>query len=543
VVDWSWDLLSEPERAVARRLAAFAGGATAAAAERVCAGPPVAGDVFELVASLVDKSIVVAVPQPDGAATRYRMLETIREYAGERLDEAGERAVAEATHLAAMLDLVEAAEPHLRGADQLPWLARLRAEAEEIDVALQRAVAAEDAASGHRLVAGMGWSWIIRGLFEDLARWLDAVLPLDGPAPASARAVNWAYEALQCAVRRDGSGERDAVTAVVALAGELPRPLPPTLQLTWPIHTLFVDADDGPIRRLAAEAENPWVRGFAINTLALVAENNGALEEQRQLLRAAHEAFRGTGDRFGLGMVVHSLGELEDIAGEYEAAASAYDESIALAAELGNTDDLPLFESNRAMLEARRGDLGSARARLSQALDLPAAGNDGALLISLAHVEQMAGDLDRARHHLTAAAAADGIGSPHRRTSLGLTSAAVELAAGDLAAARACLAEAVATSAETRDGPVIARVAEMAATLALAEGDPAAAGLLLGVAAAQRGAVDVGNPEVLAAYDRARALGPAADEAMRRGRELPRDEGCAALAAYVGEQAAQVRRW
>src|SRR5687768_12623633 len=143
VVDWSWDLLTEPERAVARRLAVFAGGATAEAAERVCAGSPASEDVFELLAALVDKSIVVAVPQP-GMATRYRMLETIREYAGERLDEACERRAAETAHLAVLLELAEAAEPHLRGGGQLPWLARLRAEADEIDVALHRAVAAAD---------------------------------------------------------------------------------------------------------------------------------------------------------------------------------------------------------------------------------------------------------------------------------------------------------------------------------------------------------------------------------------------------------------
>jgi tetratricopeptide (TPR) repeat protein len=324
----------------------------------------------------------------------------------------------------------------------------------------------------------------------------------------------------------------------VGLADELPRPLHPTLQLTWPIHTLFVDADDGPVRRLAAEAEDPWVRGFAFNTLALSAENNGEVDEQRQLLRAAHEAFRVTGDRFGLGMVVHSLGELEDIAGEYEAAASAYDESIALAAELGNTDDLPLFMSNRAMLDARRGDLRSARARLHEALQVhpPRLGNDGALLISLAQVERMAGELDRARKHLAAAAVTDGIDRPHRRSSLAVAGAAVEVAAGDPAAARVCLAEAVAAAVETGDGPVIAGVAEVAVMLALAEGDRAAAGLLLGVAATQRGATDVGNPEVLA------VLAAAADNAVQRGQELPRDEGLAALVAFVGGTA-QVRRW
>jgi len=546
VVDWSWDLLTEPERAVARRLAAFAGGATADAAERVCTGPPAAGDVFELLASLVDKSIVVAVPQPDGAPTRYRMLETIREYAGERLDEAGERVAAEAAHLATLVELVETAEPHLRRADQLHWLARLRAEAEEIDVALRRAVAAGDAASAHRLVAAMTWSWIIRGLFEDVERWSGALLVMDGPAPTEARALNRAYEALLRATRRDGRGALDAVVAAEVLSRDLPHPLHPTIQLTWPTHALFVDSDEGPAQRLAAEASDPWVRGFAYHVLAMDAENRGAIDEQRRLLRAAHEAFRATGDRFGLGMAVHSLGELEDIAGEYEAAAAAYDESIALAEELGNTDDIPLFVNNRAMLDARRGDIGAARTRLRRALEGhgPPSGNEGVLLVSLAHVERMAGDVGRARQHLAAAPPIDARDRPHWRVRLATARAAVEVAAGDPAAARAHLAEAVAAAAATRDGPVIAGVAEVAVTLALAEGDPAAAGLLLGVAAAQRGAVDLGNPEVLAAYERVRAvLGPEADEQARRGLELARDEGSAALVAYADGQAAQMRRW
>jgi tetratricopeptide (TPR) repeat protein len=244
--------------------------------------------------------------------------------------------------------------------------------------------------------------------------------------------------------------------------------------------------------------------------------------------------------------VVHSLGELEDIAGEYEAAAGAYDESIALARELGNTDDLPLFANNRAMLEARHGDLGAARTRLREALEEcePRLGNYGILLASLARVERMAGHVDRARQHLAAAAATDGEDRPHWRTHLATVGTAVEVAAGDLRAARVHLAEAVSVAVAMRDGPVVAGVAEAAVMLALAEDDPAMAALLLGVAAAQRGAVDVGNPEVMAAYDRVRAaLGREADEAVRRGRELPRDEGSAALVAYAGDPAGQVRRW
>ncbi|MHA6623085.1 BTAD domain-containing putative transcriptional regulator [Pseudonocardia sp. DLS-67] len=550
VVDWSWDLLGEPERAVARRLAAFAGGATAAAAERVCAGPPVAGDVFELLASLVDKSIVVAVPQPHGAPTRYRMLETIREYAGERLDEAGERGAAEAAHLAVLVDLAETAEAHLRGADQLPWLARLRAEADEIDVALQRAVVAGDTATAHRVVAAMAWSWVIRGLFDDLTRWLDALHAMDGPVPARARALNHAHMALVRTSRRDFAAVRGEIDSAIDLCRELPSPLPPLLELARPCFALFGGADGADVERLAVESGDPWVRGFAHHMLAMVAENDGRVDEERRQLRAAHEEFRTVGDRFGLGMAVHSLGELEDIAGQHDAAERAYDESIALAMELGNDDDLPLFLGRRGMLAARRGDLDAARACLQEALALPSAtpGNDGALSISLAHVERLAGNLEEARRHLAGAGTTAGVDRPHRAAARATAEASIELAAGGRTAARAHLADAAEAAAEAADGPVVAVVAEVAAALALDDGDAATAARLLGVAAAQRGAVDLGNPEVLDAYDRARAaLGPAVDEEVRRGQELPRDEGLAALVAYVGgpvaPHRAQVRRW
>jgi predicted ATPase/DNA-binding SARP family transcriptional activator len=538
VVDWSWDLLDEPERAVARRLAAFAGGATAAAAERVCSGPagPAPGEVFELLAALVDKSLVVAVPQEEGTSTRYRMLETIREYAGERLDEAGERAAAQAAHAAVVLELAEAAEPRLRGAEQLQWLVRLRAEADEIDIALRRAVAAADAATAHRLVAAMAWSWIERGLFDEVERWVEAVQLLTGPAPLRARAMNTGFLALVRVARGDLPAAAQAVETALALATDLPRPLPPLLELLGPVYTLFSGADADPIEQLSAAAPDPWVRAFALQMQAQIAGNEGQLDDQRRYVRAAHELFARTGDRFGLGMVVHALGELEDVAGEHDAAARAYDEAIALAGELGNDDDLPQFMSRRASLAARRGDVVTAREMLRQASTLTRGpfGMGGILSISFAHVERLAGDLDAARAHLDRGATElgdGGPGAPQRSAYLAMTRAAVELAAGDRSATWAALSDAVAAAVEGRDGPVAAGVAEVAAQVVLAEGDAECAGMLLGIAAAQRGAVDRGNPEVMAAHDRVRdALGPAAAEwAVRRGRQLPRAEGMSAL--------------
>jgi len=128
VVDWSWDLLDEPERALWRRFSVFAGGATLEAAEQVCAGPAAAntviraGQVLDLLSALADKSLLTVRHGPGGP--RYRMLEIIRAYGQERLAEAGERDAVREEHARHFTGLAEASQDHLRGARQLDWLRR-----------------------------------------------------------------------------------------------------------------------------------------------------------------------------------------------------------------------------------------------------------------------------------------------------------------------------------------------------------------------------------------------------------------------------------
>ena len=126
VVDWSWELLTDAEQMVLRRLSVFSGGASLEAAEQVCAGDGVEQEqVLELLTALAEKSLLL--PEGD-SAPRYRMLGTIKEYAGDRLAEAGESDLARHAHLAYFTELAETAEPHLRRAEQLEWLATLEAD-------------------------------------------------------------------------------------------------------------------------------------------------------------------------------------------------------------------------------------------------------------------------------------------------------------------------------------------------------------------------------------------------------------------------------
>ncbi|MFF9898447.1 BTAD domain-containing putative transcriptional regulator [Streptomyces longispororuber] len=186
VVDWSWDLLDDAERTVLREVSVFAGGWDLEAAEAVCTGP--AADV---VGALVDKSLVVATPcaGTDGGGMRYRMLETIHEYATERAAETPEvRAAAERRHSAYVRALVERAEPLLRSAEQLPCIGRLETELDNIRAALQRALVQHDEDQATALTLAMGWFWWLRNYRVEGSEWVSRVLrmtALPPPAPSS----------------------------------------------------------------------------------------------------------------------------------------------------------------------------------------------------------------------------------------------------------------------------------------------------------------------------------------------------------------------
>ncbi|GAQ65937.1 AfsR/SARP family transcriptional regulator [Streptomyces scabiei] len=187
VVDWSWELLDEDERYVLRRLSVFAGGCDLAAAEAVC-GPA----ALESLGSLVDKSLVVAAPSEGSAAgtggeMRYRLLETVVEYARERLDETGTRAAAERAHLTYYRELVRVTDPLLRGAGQRAAIGLLELEYENIRTALRYAVAERDEQEALCLALSLCWYWQMRDLKSEARHWSAQVKEL-GPNPFTAPA-------------------------------------------------------------------------------------------------------------------------------------------------------------------------------------------------------------------------------------------------------------------------------------------------------------------------------------------------------------------
>ena len=178
-IDWSYNLLPSSEQILFRRLSVFVGGWTLEAAESVCKGestssPERNGDVLTLLEHLINKSLVIRDEAQTGS--RYRMLETMSQYASEKLAESGESKLLQSNHLKNFLNLAETAEPHLQSADQVKWLALLDSEYQNLRAALSWAVDVPPAESILRLAGALGSYWRIRSYWLEGAKWLDRAL-------------------------------------------------------------------------------------------------------------------------------------------------------------------------------------------------------------------------------------------------------------------------------------------------------------------------------------------------------------------------------
>ena len=195
-IDWSYDLLTELEKNLLQKLAVFDGGWTLDAAEAIVEVGPMRRQTFTLLLQLVNKSLVVA--EERAGATRYRMLETIRQYAGEKLHDTGEEIATRQRHFAYFLAFAETAAPHLHGAQQLVWAERLEVEHDNLRAAL--AWARDHGAGGGwstdgadaelRLAGAMYWFWLLRDYQSEGRRWLEGALArTEGSVRTAARAT------------------------------------------------------------------------------------------------------------------------------------------------------------------------------------------------------------------------------------------------------------------------------------------------------------------------------------------------------------------
>jgi predicted ATPase/DNA-binding SARP family transcriptional activator len=537
VVDWSWELLSEPERALARRIAVFPAGVTAASAAAVGVGAHVGSDdVPELLAALVDRSLLTLVDREHG---RYRMLETIREYGIERLEEAGELADVRTAHARHFAALVEEADPQLRRREQLTWFSLLQAERENVLSALRWLAEIGDAATALRLAVSSCWFWLLASSQSDATAALRVAVAVPGGADLLDRVIAEAMLSLGDdeteAELRERMGEildrldmMDLTARPIAVAA-----LP---VLAW----VTGSPERGEALFDAARAHpDPWVRATVPLALGHDAENRGDLPAVREHLTTALAAFRAIGDRWGLNATLLSIGGLCLLEEDLDGAARALEEARELMAELGADAEQAMLHLRLADVHSRQGDLAAAlhHARLARdATDL--GGDESAMTESaLARVLWLLDEREEALEvlaHAVATVERLGTGSPARGHADALvrgSAALIELDAGRPEEARRLIAGAYPAAVGTNDLPVVALVGLAVSALARHDGAPVDAAEILGAAARLRGSADRTSPDVVVLTARLRdELGDAAFEAaFAAGRRLDRESALARL--------------
>ncbi|MFE3329753.1 BTAD domain-containing putative transcriptional regulator [Streptomyces sp. NPDC059176] len=433
VIDWSWDLLDSSEHAVLRRLSVFAGGCDLTAAESVCRDPSdhtpagrTGPDVATLLGSLVDKSLVVAVPGADGEM-RYGLLETVAEYAGERLDEAGEREAAERRHLVHYRELARTLDPRLRGSGQRVALARLRLEHGNLRTALRQAVTARDEHEGLSLVLSLAWYWQLRDLRTEACHWAGAVSAL-GPDPFAPPVVPAPPLTERCTddpppLRPDLLAEARRQARLVRMitmdhaieewtttdrrrwldrVTEAYHPgLPQACRFPaslWFFAVLVAGDRERVLEvldttaRTAEDAGYDWELAAVLQVRAnALADHTVSADDARRDADRSLEIFERLGDSWGAAEALSARGEAYERSGAYEAAADDLRRAIDRAAVLGAQSQVSLLRARLAgvLIEMSRG--AEAEAILREVLDAgPESGYEGAIAARLILALQLA---------------------------------------------------------------------------------------------------------------------------------------------------------
>ncbi|MFJ2055858.1 AfsR/SARP family transcriptional regulator [Streptomyces sp. NPDC087908] len=382
VVDWSWELLEDPERAVLRRLAVFTGGTDLVAAEAVCGGAGT-GEVLDLLGALVDKSLVVAVPGRDGTGMRFRLLETVAEYARERLVESGEEGEVERRHLTYYRELARTTDPELRGSGQVEAVALLEREHDNLRGALRTAVAFGAEQEVLCLVHSLSWFWQLRHHQADARAWAVEAgrlgpdpfrEPVRPAEPFEGRCTDvpppWSGERLREARRggrlyalatEGGRGasafERPGAHARLAAVVAAYRPgLPQTCRqpgTMWHFARLMAGEFTGLDEVLTAvvdacRAHAPgWDLGFALLVRAkLVVHGPADAAEALALFEAA-------GDPWGIAESLAARGEAHERAGRLAEAADDYRRAAEAAERVDARSQVPLSTARLAAVRLR----------------------------------------------------------------------------------------------------------------------------------------------------------------------------------------------
>jgi non-specific serine/threonine protein kinase len=422
-VDWSYDLLGESERALLRRLSVFAGGWSLEAAEVVCAGGEVgAYDILDLLTQLVNKSLVQV--EESGTEARHRMLETIRQYAAEKLAAAGEADGLRLRHLEFFLRLAEEAEPELHGTEQLAWLARLHQEQDNLRAALGWSLGGDRPELGLRLAAALGWFWCLHDDLSEGRSWAARALRLSGPHGAGLLETDGLKRARASALQNVVwlhflQGDFDAARAYIDESLPLWRELGDRrgegLSLNMAGMVAAIGGDFGAAARLIDESlalvrgtGDRWALALALRGRGVAAAGAG---DDAQVVAAYEESLehaRAVGDRWLMTPAFNRLGEVAHHGGDYPRARRLYEQGLALARELGNRVGIAWSLEHLGELALDEGDHARALALFLEPIsmwrDASSVSPQGASALEhLASVAVAFGELERAARLIAAA--------------------------------------------------------------------------------------------------------------------------------------------
>jgi predicted ATPase/DNA-binding SARP family transcriptional activator len=498
VVDWSYDLLFTDEQRVLRRLSVFSGGFGLPAAELVTAGDDlVASDVVDIIGHLVDKSLVVVVERH--GVTRYQLLQTIADYALEKLAEADEEPATRDRHLTWIVELAASAEPALRGPNAVDWAAVLDAERDNIRSAVEWAVQRGRMEEAVAAVAGFAYGWYISGAVNEGRTLLEAVLASAALAPAEPRAVAHAWAAW---LTQFGSGATDEVVAHAERAVELARGASSRVFSVAAVLAAMLRAfrgltdgavllTDEAVRVLERQPDRwgqAWLDWARSGLVLKVGDPEGALA----LLRRSFAGFDAEGDRWGAAIASMRLSELAEGRGDLEEARaqamSAYGTVMAFGARTFNASTLATRLGGLAALEGQFEEAEEWHAiALARAREGAYAGALAQALSGMANTAFRRGKLDEAeaghREALATYAASGSVeGAASSLASLGF----IATARGDQPAAIDLHLRSLREAARGRDRRAVALALEGLAGATAAAGDARRAAALLGAAAEVR---------------------------------------------------------
>ncbi len=386
-VAWSYDLLGPDERALFGRLTVFAGGFSLEAAEAVCGpGMPEEKEVLEILASLVDNSLVVsrveAASEPGGDEPRFTMLETVREYAAERLGSDGEAEQVRRAHAMYYLELAEAAQPEVSSQTLTGWLVVLEREHDNMRAALRWAIRCWQVDFGTRLALALWRFWPERHHVSEGRRWLEAVLALGMPADVAEGSEptlplrRWAFLHLVAGMLTAEQGDYDRGMALYEESLTLYRNMGHRKGMSGPLRELGAVAyQRGEYDQaahlsqqaldIAREFGSAFGSGLAVCTLSDALRAQGDLERARMLLEESVISLRRTEYPLrvanALAITLSRLGSIECQVGREERAPELFRESLQLARRFGFTFDTVICLEGMARVAVQEDPVQAAR--------------------------------------------------------------------------------------------------------------------------------------------------------------------------------------